>query len=311
MNIIRNPFYQGIGQTFSGNMTLDEILNKANLNYIVERYQCCTFLNDGTKIVAPDTFFNIRRDTNQIVGVVSKDYSIVQNSEAFQIVNDFMDKGLTIKSAGHFGGGKSFILLESEPYNILNDNYINYFFVGNSFDGSMALSVKFLPMRLVCSNGLRIIDRRFSVANTIKHFASSIEQLKETEKIFANNREYILFLQRFAKQMAAIVMTQNEFLALCDIIYPVPNENASELVKSRYSMLRDQLGIAYAQDDLQNFNGTAYKAIMAIADYESHVQPTRTTSVSNELPLRNMLSGMSKVNHAVRLITEEHGIRLR
>ena len=308
----RSTFFERIGKHFDRETNLNAVFLGAGLDYTVSRNSAYTVLENGRKIVASNTFFNVRDDSESIVGAVSGNYKIVQNRDAFKIVESFIDRGLRVVSAGHFHGTRPFILLESEPFTVLGDDYINYFFVVNSFDGSTSISVQFLPMRLVCSNGLRLVNRRLSASASIRHFATAPERLKETERIFFKSDQYVSYLKSFAENLNAVPMSREEFEALCDVVYPAPeSETASELALSRYSFVRNALRIAYDQDDLQNFNGTAYKAIMAIADYESHVQPTRTTSVSNELPLRNMLSGMSKVNHAVRLITEEHGIRLR
>lgn len=102
-----------------------------------------------------------RTDTHQILGIVGKDYGMVQNTEAFAFIDLFQNFAkceIIIKCAGETEKGKSFVICQfGEPLTLDKGDVVYiYIVITNSHDGTTPLRVQFCPMRLVCSNGLKI-----------------------------------------------------------------------------------------------------------------------------------------------------------
>ena len=61
-------------------------------------------------ILVPDYFANVRTDTEEVLGVVGKDYKIVQNIDAFSFFDDIVraKSGFYTKPLGHWARGNGF-----------------------------------------------------------------------------------------------------------------------------------------------------------------------------------------------------------
>lgn len=106
--------------------------------------------------------------------------------------------------------------------------------------------------------------------------------------------------------MAVTPFSEEAFNALINKLFPVKAED-SELVQIRNLALIEQLLKAYKQDDLQNFNGTMYKAFQAFSDFESHKPVFRkTTKVSNNgtPEFQVVMAGMPLLNKAYQMMLE-------
>ena len=74
-------------------------------------------------------------------------------------------------------------------------------------------------------------------------------------------------------------MRIQDFLVLIDTTVKIAF-NDSEILQIRNLAMIEKLMTAYNQDDLQNFNNTAWKALNAISDFESHPTQMRKSSKS-------------------------------
>lgn len=103
-----------------------------------------------------------RDDNENVLGIVSANYGVVQNSKAFEFIN-FIDEAsngnFTIETAGVLGRGEKIYVsckLGEDCY--LDDNgkdKVNMYVVfTNSHDGSGAVQVFFTPTRVICQNTL-------------------------------------------------------------------------------------------------------------------------------------------------------------
>lgn len=125
-------------------------------NYDVERIELRT--PEGE----PSGFFGNRRvDTNQVVGVVSENYKILQNRTLFAHADDvFSRMGLGDGKARYIttrGGAQARAVYTFEKIGVKvreKDDLILQLTVANSFDGSLGASFNIGFLRLVCTNGL-------------------------------------------------------------------------------------------------------------------------------------------------------------
>ena len=62
--------------------------------------------------------------------------------------------------------------------------------------------------------------------------------------------------------------------------------------------------LAYNQDDLQNFNNSAWKVVQAIADLESHKMLFRQTETAKFANLKTVMAGMEMTNMVTNRLLE-------
>ncbi|MDP6583572.1 MAG: DUF932 domain-containing protein, partial [Anaerolineales bacterium] len=96
----------------------------------------------------------VREDTNEILGVVNKNYKIVQNSELFEIADALPNA--KVETAGTlFNGAQSYILMKDDEWAVNgNDEMHEYLCLMNSHNGTLSLSALPTSIRVVCNNTL-------------------------------------------------------------------------------------------------------------------------------------------------------------
>jgi phage/plasmid-like protein (TIGR03299 family) len=100
-----------------------------------------------------------RSDNHSVLGVVGKNYTPLQNSKAFDWFQPILDNSDTVlTNAGSLFGGRKTTIIAKLPGSTMEiakgDIVDSYLKLTNSHDGKGSLKLEFLPMRLVCMNGL-------------------------------------------------------------------------------------------------------------------------------------------------------------
>lgn len=104
----------------------------------------------------------VRSDNGKAVGVVGKDYAVVQNDEIFSFLTDLAQFDLEVKmvAGGALGGGEIVWALARVPSLALDfkgDNVDTLLMVSNGHAGNATLKVDAYTMRKICSNGMHAL----------------------------------------------------------------------------------------------------------------------------------------------------------
>ena len=305
---MRNYYFHNIGTpVINSNInSIEEAVKFAKINYTVEPKEI--FLAGEKRI--EDNFANVRSDNGAVLGIVGKKYKIVQNQEAFSIIDPLIkEQRLSLTKIGSYDEGrKAFVIARSEPFTVLGENYENYFNFHNSFDGSGTVKVFFGILRQVCTNGLMIADKKAKFAINIQHCKKAEIQLYEAHKIINSNELYKVYITNLMEKLAETRFNKEQFAKLIDQLVEV-NDNDSNIMIERAEEKRNELLKAYNQEDLNNFENSAFKALMAISDYESHFEPLRNTG-NEMIYFQRIIAGMSLLNIALNFIKAETGFKL-
>src|SRR6185295_11112852 len=89
---VKEKAWHGLGQIVQNYPTSAEAIKHAGLDYTVEKRALFTYDNENNaanedtdikipEIDVPDFFATMRTDTEQVLGVVGKDYEVVQNTD--------------------------------------------------------------------------------------------------------------------------------------------------------------------------------------------------------------------------------------
>ena len=91
-----------------------------------------------------------------MLGIVSDEYEVVDNRDAFRFLDALIGSDLHFETAGSLWGGRRVWCLARLPeYTELGgDLSATYIYVANSHDGSMAVTAAVTPIRIVCANTL-------------------------------------------------------------------------------------------------------------------------------------------------------------
>ncbi len=91
-----------------------------------------------------------------MLGIVSDEYEVVDNRDAFRFLDALIGSELHFETAGSLWGGRRVWCLARLPEYIElgGDLSATYVYVANSHDGSMAVTAAVTPIRIVCANTL-------------------------------------------------------------------------------------------------------------------------------------------------------------
>lgn len=125
--------------------------------------------------VIPSHVATVRTDNDTMLGVVGKDYGVVQNTKAFEFI-DFIKEVAgeepLIETAGALGNGERIFVtarLGADCYLSPDDAVKNYVVFTNTHDGSGSVMAFFSPVRVVCQNTLNMAIKGAVNKITFRH----------------------------------------------------------------------------------------------------------------------------------------------
>lgn len=98
----RTKPWHGLGTMVEEAPTSREALEAAGLNWQVIQKNLVT----DSGIVVPGFKANLRETDQQVLGVVSDRYKVVQNEEAFAFTDALLGEGVTYETAGSLQNGR-------------------------------------------------------------------------------------------------------------------------------------------------------------------------------------------------------------
>lgn len=287
----RKTYFDGCGVEIPKTaMNSEQVMHLAGLDYSVEKVPL--YLANGTP--AKDCFATVRSDTNEVLGQVGKGYTVLNNVDAFKFLDSLYEEGAVFAHAGQTKS-KIFVVAETEPIKICGDDFKPYILFNNSFDGSTGVSAMFTPVRVFCSNCFVQATKQATNKIKIRHSKNVVDNLYIARDILLENTKYLQHLKEKSEKLAVTTLTRDEFVNMTTSVLLPKEGEATELKKERAQEALENILACYDQDDLQNYNDTAYKALMAVADYDSHKDPVRNTN--NEfLMMKRVMRGMLFLN---------------
>lgn len=313
----RKAWYETQGITLENCQSLESVLKLSGMDFEVEK-RPVFFENDKTrdekghflpgKVKVPGIVTTVRTDKILPLGIVSDKYEILQNRDAFNFLDSMCYQGAKFETAGFFKKNQAanYITMSTEPMEILGDEFDPYIMITNSFDGSIGLRVVLTAIRAVCRNTALMALKHARTSISIKHTKTMEARMEEAKEILLANSKYMEELKKLAEKLAVKPFSQEAFEALCKKLYPVTEDMSQTLIVRNIAQI-EHLMRAYKENDLQNFNNSAWKAVQAISDHESHplsFKKMTKTSESGSPEFQVMMAGMPLLTKALAMIQE-------
>lgn len=226
----------------------------------------------------PGIQVNMKAGSDEVMGVVSDNYGIVQNEDAFSMLEPFTQAGGVIRAAGQTAQGLQFMVMTLEQTNILGDNYDVDIMATNSFNGAFPCAIIMVPTRIVCQNMYRKLLGSSDNVMRFRH-GSRVEERMSMMKHAASN--VIAYMDAFKLQLENAYnykLGKYDIETLIGLLFPYPKpggkyENTS---REKVDALREDFHAKYyLAEDNTNFLGTGMGFINAYYDYLSHREPTK------------------------------------
>lgn len=296
---VKEKAWHNLGQIVQEYPTSKEAIKFAGLDYEVEKSPLFT---KGTGIIENDNgidmidsqlevanyFANIRTDNNTVLGVVGKDYQIVQNREAFSFFDSIVGggKGILFETAGALGNGERIFITAKLPDYIRvgngDDITEKYIFLTTSHDGSGSITAAFTPVRIVCQNTLNASLKNMSNVVRIRHTAGAKQRLDDAHKVMGLANKLSQELESTFNHWANIKVGDDEMkkliqLALCpnkETLHHLQKGNSEELSTVFKNTVNDAFAYAMISESQQmnTSKGTLFGAYNAVTGYFQNVR---------------------------------------
>lgn len=291
--------WHGLGTPVKEALTSEEALKVSGLDWTVEQKPIFT---DGREI--PNYRANIRSCDGGILGVVTDKYKIVQNTEAFEFTDSLFDEGARYETAGSLKNGKTVWLLARMPQQkILDEAFDPYVVFTNSHDGSGAVKVACVPIRVVCNNTLNMALAKASRSWSTKHMGNMQSKLDEAKRALGLMNSYMDALGKEADKLANSPMSFAEVNEVLDEMFPI-DEDASDRQKANVKKVKDDIMVCYFMPDIKKYVDTKYGFLNAVSDWCGHSTPARNTADYRDNNWGRIMNGHPVFDMAYSLITK-------
>ena len=280
---VKERAWHGIGSVIEDAPTSEDAIKIAKLDWKVKQYAV-----KANGITLDNYYANIRTDKNIPLGVVKGRYKIVQNTEAFDFVDDIISNDeieCRYETAGSlFNGKRIFLLVKLPNKNLLGDEVENYLFFTNSHDGTSSLMAGITNVRVVCNNTLQMAIKGSKRTWSCRHTMNITEKKQQAKESLGLAVKYMNNMDDMAEKLYKVKIDEEAFFRkLFD---------ESKLTEKNKEEMAERIHIIYNEkDDLQNFRGTGWGMYNAVSDYVSNTVPMRMTKTYNENKLVAFFDG--------------------
>jgi len=311
---VKEKAWHNLGQVVTDYPTSAEAIKFAGLDYEVVKSPLYTTGSDliqagqdlettNPQISVPNYFANVRSDNNAVLGVVGKDYHIIQNRDAFSFFDAIVggEDGILYETAGALGNGERIFITAKLPGYIRvgngDDVTEKYIFLTTSHDGSGSITAAFTPIRICCQNTLNASLKSMTNVVRIKHTSGAKQRLEDAHKVMGLANMLSNQLENIFNNWATVRVKDNEIkkliqLALC------PNKETYDLLKKGAedelstafkNMVEDAFTYAMVNDTQQmdTTKGTLFGAYNAVTGYYQNVRNYK----DEEVKLQSIVMG--------------------
>ncbi|MEU6786977.1 DUF932 domain-containing protein [Nonomuraea angiospora] len=287
------PGWHRLGYTAPGPMTAEELLTNAQLaGWNVRKVPVGTVTDPdtGQPVTSEEDFLIVR--TNPVtreperLGMVGKEYKIVQNEEAADFLQTLVDEsGAIFDTGGSLNGGRRVFVTMRLPEPLMvggHDRLDLYLAAFSRHDGWGAFTTVATPVRVVCANTERAALRNhasmFRVRHT-GHIAGRIAEAREALKLTWRHGEAFA---AEAEKLLAIPMDVKEFRQFTNTLHPLASD-AKELTRRNHELAMRELEYLFTtaptQEPIRNTRWAAYNAVTERLDHRSPVIGPRESAV--------------------------------
>lgn len=236
-------------------------------------------------------FGNVRCSDEKLLGCVTPQYNVLQNADAFALLDPFLENGV-ITHAGMTQDGLVFMVAELMTRGIGGEEYQINLMCTNSFNAKYPCQIIMTPVRIICQNMYRGLtkDRVFLA----KHTLTASDKLRQIANSSIVDRQLLTFSEIIEGSQAK-KLTLKQVQNLVALLFPYPKPGAREEVfKLKADEQREKfMDRYYDAPDNRDHHGTAFAFVNAYMDYLSHRDPVRNTSVPwEDRRLQGIVSGL-------------------
>lgn len=247
---------------------------------------------------------NLRDLDNQVLGVVTDRYKVVQNEEAFAFTDELLGEGVRYETAGSLQNGRRTWILAKLPqrYIISGDEITPYLVFMNSHDGTGAIKAAMTPIRVVCQNTLNLALSTAKRSWSTNHVGDIKGKMEDARYTLLYADRYMAELGKAIDSLNRIKLSDRQVYEYIDSLFPLM-ENPSEQQKKNLLRMKENVKIRYFEaPDLKNVGKNAYRFVNAVSDFATHAKPLKERANYRENLFAKTIDGNAMIDRAYQLV---------
>lgn len=295
--------WHGLGQKIDPNSTIEEWEKAAHLDWeVIEgqvSYEVPLAYRDGVmrmKVMNRKALY--RSDNMELLSMVGQGYNLVQPWEVLEFYRDLIELyDFRIETAGSLDDGKRVWALAriGEGFNLGSDDEPDmvhpYVLLMTSYDTSLATTLMFTSIRVVCNNTLEFAIARGMNADGTAQEGETVIKVPHTEKFDAAQVKleaglievgWLEYSRKLQEMVRYTMPTTEAFNFFAQIVF-----DAEELKQSwkdrpnakKKAFLKIMQGFLNGRgSELKTSYRTLWGALNAVTEYVDHEKPARSTN---------------------------------
>lgn len=262
--------------------TAAEMVVASGLDWDVNPTAIRTMFN-GSDVLVADKFANVRSTDGAVLGVVGRQYQVIQNRDAFAFADALVDDGQAkYETAGSLRGGRvTFMSMELNHLDLTLDGehpdgtIKTYLLLSNAHDGSRALEADITKVRVVCQNTLNLAIKGSTRRFKIRHSGSVDGKIAAAREALGIAFTYDKAFEAAAQRLLSKKLVDDQVLEIFrTAVWPIDQDEATEgRLEAHASTLAFEDYIK--SENLDPIRGTAWGALNAVAEFIDHEQEYR------------------------------------
>lgn len=274
---MRTTTWANIGKDVSKSNSVEDVLRNAGLDFEVTTQPLVT----ESGIIIPNKVATVATigDESKVLGVVSKNYNICQNKDAFEFVDTISDE-LEFERAGMTHTGMVYVIARLPEVDVLGDAFTPYTILQNSFNGEYSLKATICPLRIVCQNQFSYAFGHSTNNVSILHSNNMINNMAQANELLKGTATYLTQFSDYAETYATMKLSKSPE----DIIHKFFEQAQTSISQRAEAKTEENSQLvlaAYNEDDNQNFKGTVWGLMNAFSDYTTHKPATSKRSTED------------------------------
>jgi phage/plasmid-like protein (TIGR03299 family) len=270
--------WHGLGTRLNQPATAQEAITAAQLDWEVVKLPLYA---GAVRIKVPDRYAVVHKNGlvvdahSPVLGVVSKEYTPLQNHEAFGFFDPIVGQEAAIyHTAGALGQGERVWILAKLPSTIRvvgDDISEKYLLLCNSHDGKSAVQIKFTPVRIVCQNTLTLALNDGPVWRVFHH-QDIHELLREANQMLGLIENQFNTMEESFQAMARVPMDSNRLTEYLQDVYPDSEESMKQPLVERDRRWSEYFFDQGKGNRMPGVEGTLWAAFGGVTEWLDHHQ---------------------------------------
>ena len=290
--------WHGLGQHVETEVTAGAAIRLADLDWKLEKqpiYIEGTQKIDDIPVVGvkvPDKVAVVRPEDNSILGVVSDRYEIIQNADCFDFMDEIIGSGQAVyHTAGSIFDGKRIFMTVKLPGDAMvgDDKIEKYILLTTSHDGSLALNIRWTPIRVVCNNTMNAaLSRTAKAGINIRHTTNYKARVSEARKVLEMTDHYYQVMEQEFNRLLDAQFTEGEMVNLTEQLFPTKvDDNGKVKLSTNTKNRREKMvGLFHNGIGVAPIKNTRWAAFNAVTEFVDHHRSTAVHGGRNKKDLR-------------------------